>query len=161
MIHKIGLDLYILGGLGTTVDLPTGTGLGRISGTGGCRRSRPGFGLGIPEGWDHGADTGPQFFEGELGWRKVEHGSYFFVLGRRARRVHALGLSMLASYYVKPKKFQGLGTRQINFFFILAFVSYLCVPVSISFGLARVFCVSEISKIIPAQRNRFIITQHV
>jgi len=103
------MDLYIIGRLGTTVDLPTGTGLGRIGGTGDCRGSRPGFGLGIPEGWDHGADTGPQFFEGEQGWRKVDHGEHFFVLGRRARRVHALEFEYVSIILCLTQKISGAG----------------------------------------------------
>ena len=90
---------------GSTEDLPTGTGSGGIGDTGGLGIGGHREGLGIPEGWDPGADTGPQFFQGTKEWNKVEHGIHFFELGRRARRVHALDLSMLASYYVKPQKF--------------------------------------------------------
>ena len=144
MIHKIGLDLCVLGGLGTTVGLPTGTGFFRIGDTGGYRGIRSGQGLGIPEGWEHGADTGPQFFKEDLGWRKVEHGFNFFVLGRRARRVHALDLSMLASYYVKPQKFHP-GPGYVLFVPVLSLerVSHCVLPVSVS-GSARDFlCVRD------------------
>jgi hypothetical protein len=51
----------------------------------------------------------------------------YFVLRRRARRVHALGLSMLASYYVKPQKFHP-GPGYVLFVSVLSLdcVSHMC-----------------------------------
>lgn len=95
------------------------------------------------------------FLKRSWGGEKWNMEFIFFELGRRARRVHALDLSMLASYYVKPQKFHP-GPGYVLFVPVLSLVcvSYCVLPVSVS-GSARDFCLSQISRIIPSPTKRF------